>query len=57
MQVGDLVKDITNGWMGIVTYIDHDNNVPLYCIAYPSNPSEDDEWLEALHFEVISASR
>ena len=57
MKVGDLVKDITNGWMGIVTYIDHDNNVPLYCIAYPSNPSEDDEWLEALHFEVISASR
>ncbi len=57
MKVGDLVKDITNGWVGIITYIDHDNNVPLYHIVFPSNPSEDDEWVYASHFEVISESR
>ena len=52
-KVGDLIKENANGWVGVVTYIDCDNNVPLYCIAFDGET----DWLQALDFEVISESR
>jgi len=53
MKVGDLVREIVNGWVGIITYIDYDNNVPLYCVMLDG----EEDWLQALDFEVLSESR